>query len=342
LSRVYKFIFTKLVILIITYFIALSIAFVLPRIVPGNPVQSLIVSLASGSLSPELLSDYQRRLVEVFELNKPLHIQFINFLRKSFTGDLGVSLQSYGEPVVSLIARHLPWTILLLVPAIVTAWFIGNYLGARASYKRGSIFEKVTIGAGMVVSQIPYYWLAMTLIFALAVLPRELWGVDLFPPGSAYDPVLQPSLTLEFIISYLRHYVLPFLSLLLPSLGGWIISMRVIATMELGSPYIFYSDTLGVKDKILFRYVLRNSMLPQVTALGIQLGFVLSGQIITEQIFNYQGMGILLTRALGVRDYPVIQGVFMILIATVLLANFIVDFVYVLIDPRIRLGHRRD
>ncbi|MCD6300873.1 MAG: ABC transporter permease, partial [Staphylothermus sp.] len=318
----------------------LLIAFILPRIVPGNPVQSLIVNLAAGSLSPELLSEYERRLVEVFELNKPWYEQFISFILRGFRGDLGVSLQAYGEPVASLLAKHLPWTILLLVPAIVTAWLIGNYLGARASYKRGSIFEKITVGTGMVISQIPYYWLAMTLIFALAVLPRQLWELEIFPPGSAYDPTLQPSLTVEFIISYLRHYVLPFLSLLIPSLGGWIISMRVIATMELGSPYILYSDTLGVKDKILFRYVLRNSMLPQVTALGIQLGFVLTGQIITEQIFNYQGMGILLSRALGVRDYPVIQGVFMILIGTVLLANFIVDFVYVLIDPRIRLGHR--
>jgi len=342
LKPIYKFIFTKILILFITYFIALSIAFILPRVVPGNPVQSLIVNLAAGSLSPELLDEYQQTLVRIFELNEPLHIQFINFIRRSFTGDLGVSAQAYGEPVVSLIAKHLPWTILLLVPAITIAWFIGNYLGARASYKRGSISEKVTVATGMVISQIPYYWLAMTLIFALAILPRQLWRVDLLPPGSAYDPTLEPSLTLEFITSYLRHYILPFLSILLPSLGGWIISMRVIATMELGSPYISYSDNLGVKDKILFRYVLRNSMLPQVTALGIQLGFVLTGQIITEQIFNYQGMGILLARALGVRDYPVIQGVFMILIGTVLLANFIVDFVYVLIDPRIRLGYRRD
>lgn len=329
-----KYLITKIFFLVITYFIALVIVFILPRAVPGNPVQQLIAGLTTGAVSPELLDQYQQALIRAFELDKPIHVQFLNFITRSFSGDLGISISSYGESVVALIAKHLPWTLILLVPANIVSWFIGNYIGAIAGYKRGSVIEKTSVLIGIVFSQIPYYWLAMTLIYVFAISLRIL------PPGSAYDPTMTPSLTIEFVASMLRHYILPFLSLLIPAIGGWIISMRVLTSMELGSPYIRFSDSMGVKDKVLFKYVLRNSMLPQVTGLGIQLGFVFAGQIITEQLFNYPGMGILLARALGTRDYPLIQGVFMILIATILLANFIVDFIYMLIDPRIRLGHR--
>lgn len=329
-----KYLIMKVFFLVLTYFAALVVVFVLPRAVPGNPVEQLIAGLTTGAISPELLGQYEQTLVRAFELDKPLHIQFVNFISRSFRGDLGLSTSSYGESVAALIARHLPWTLILLVPANITSWFIGNYLGAVAGYRRGSATEKSIVALGMIFSQIPYYWLAMTLIYVFAI------SLKLLPPGSAYDPTLAPSLTYEFIASVLRHYILPFSSLIIPAIGGWIIGMRVLASMELGSIYIQYSDAMGVRDRVLFKYVLRNSMLPQVTGLGIQLGFVLTGQIITEQLFNYPGMGILLARALGARDYPLIQGIFMILIATILLANFIVDLIYVVIDPRIRLGYK--
>ncbi|ADG91383.1 ABC transporter permease [Thermosphaera aggregans] len=329
-----RYLLLKTIFLLLTYFIALLITFLLPRMVPGNPVQQIIAGLSTGAISPEALSQYQRRLVEAFDLDKPWYIQFLNYISRSFRGDLGVSITSYGEPVVNLIARHLPWTLALIVPASITAWFVGNFLGGLAGYKRGSMLEKILISIGMVLSQIPYYWLAMSLIFLFAVT----W--KLLPPGSAYTPTLQPSLTWQFLLDYLQHYILPFLSILIPSIGGWLIGMRVLVSTELGSTYVYFSNTMGVKDGIVFKYVLRNSMLPQVTGLSIQLGFVMAGQIITEQIFNYQGMGILLARALGTRDYPLIQGIFLILIGTILLANYLVDFIYVIIDPRIRLGYK--
>lgn len=330
----FKFILIKIGFLIATYFIALLVAFILPRAVPGNPVNSVLIGLTQGGLTPEMLDYYQRTLMEVFELNKPWHVQFLSFVARMFTGDLGISTSSYGEKVIVMIARHIPWTLALIVPASIVSWLVGNLAGAWAAYRRGSASEKITLAMGMIVSQIPYYWLAMTLIFVFAV------NLKLFPTGGAYDPTLVPSLSPRFILSALHSYVLPFLSIVIPSIGGWIVSMRVLASMELGSAYVGFSDSLGVRDEIVFRYILRNSMLPQVTGIGIQLGFVIAGQIVTEQIFTYPGMGILLARALGARDYPLIQGIFIILIASVLLANFVVDLIYVLIDPRIRLGHR--
>jgi peptide/nickel transport system permease protein len=333
---IYRYLIIKLSFLLATYFVAVSIAFFLPRIAPGNPVQQIIAGMSQETISPELLNEYQKRIIEEFGLNKPLWQQYVDFLKSAFSGDPGTSITSYGQPVAKLIAWHLPWTLLLLVPATLVSWAIGNYLGARAAYKRGTLFEKATVSTGIVASQIPYYWMAMVLIYVFAI------KLNWFPSGSAYDPTLSPSLSWTFIKSYLHHYVLPFLSIAIVSTGGWIIGMRVLAAMELGSTYVTFSEMLNVDNEIIFRYVLRNSLLPQVTGIAIQLGTVMAGQIITEQLFNYQGMGILLARALGSRDYPMIQGIFLILIGTLLLANFIVEFIYVLIDPRIRLGARSD
>lgn len=332
---IYRYVLIKTAFLFTTYLAAATIAFVLPRIAPGNPVQQIIAGLSQGTVSPDLLGQYEKQLMTEFELDKPLHVQFIHYLENALRGDLGRSISSYGEPVVNLITRHLPWTLLLLVPSTIVAWAVGNYLGARATYKKGTFFEKITVSTGILLSQIPFYWLAILLIFVFAI------KLGLFPPGSAYTPTLSPELSIEFVKDVLYHYVLPFLSLTLVGIGGWIITMRVLAAMELGSTYVTFSETLNVEDRILFRYILRNSLLPQVTGLGLQLGSFMTGQIITEQLFNYQGMGILLSRALGTRDYPLIQGIFLILIGTLLLANYIVDFIYVLIDPRIRLGHKR-
>ncbi|ASI98667.1 peptide ABC transporter permease [Thermococcus celer Vu 13 = JCM 8558] len=333
---VYRYLLIKISFLLATYFVATSLAFLLPRIAPGNPVQQIIAQYSQGSISPELLSDYQRRLIEEFGLNKPLHVQYLEFLKNAFSGNLGYSISSFRQPVTDLIAWHLPWTLLLLVPATLVSWTIGNYLGARAAYRRGTLFEKSIVSTGIVLSQIPYYWMAMVLIYVFAI--KLGW----LPTGSAYDPTLTPSLSWTFLKSYLYHYILPFLSIALVSTGGWIIGMRVLAAMELGSTYVTFAERLNVNSEIIFRYVLRNSLLPQITGIAIQLGTVMAGQIITEQIFNYQGMGILLARALGSRDYPMIQGIFLILIGTLLIANFIVEFLYVLIDPRIRLGAREE
>jgi len=332
----YRYLITKFLFFIVTFFVSLTLIFIIPRIAPGNPIQQIIAAYAGGGLSPELLSQYQRQLIASFDLDKPLHVQYLLYIQRLFRGDLGISISSFGEPVTNLIMRHLPWTLILLVPATIVSWIIGNIWGALAAYKRNSLFEKISLAVNISISQIPYYWLAMTLIFVFAVI------LELFPTGSAYDPTMSPSLSLEFIASVAHHYVLPFLSLVIPSVGGWFISMRVLASGELGSGYIRFSEALGVDEKTVFRYVLRNSMLPQVTGLSIQLGTLIGGQIITESIFNYQGMGILLARALGARDYPLIQGVFLILILSLLTANFIVDFIYVLIDPRIRLGERKE
>lgn len=318
--------------LIATYFIALTLVFLLPRIIPGNPLALLLTQLLQqAQANPEAIREVYRKLMEEFGVGKPIHIQYIEFLSRALQGDLGTSISSYPRKVVELIIPALPWTLFLLIPATFAAWVVGNTIGAMAGYKRGSRFEKSVLMISLVLSQTPYYWLAMLLLYALSV------RLGLFPSGGAYSLGLIPSFTPQFILNVLWHYILPFLSIFISALGGWAIGMRVLVIYELGSDYMLFSEVLGVKSSTLFRYVFKNTLLPQVTGLALSLGSVLGGALITEIVFNYPGTGYILFRGLSTLDYPLIQGVFIILIATLYLANFLVDFIYALIDPRIRL-----
>jgi len=324
----------RLTFLVITYFVAITIVFLLPRLIPGNPLALLLTQyFQQAQTNPEAIREVYKTLMNEFGVGKPILEQYVDFLSKVFRGDLGTSISSYPRKVIDLIAPAIPWTLALLVPATLTAWFAGNALGAFAGYKRGSVFEKSVLTLSLILSQTPYYWFAMLLVYIFAKT------LNIFPYGGAYTQGTIPSLTISFIIDVLWHYVLPYLSIVLSALGGWAIGMRVLTIYELGADYMLFSETLGVKDSTLFRYAFRNSLLPQVTGLALSLGGALGGQLITEIVFNYPGTGYILFRGLSTLDYPLIQGVFIILVATLFLANFLIDFIYVLIDPRVRLGY---
>jgi peptide/nickel transport system permease protein len=329
-----KYLGFRLAFLLVTYIVALSIVFILLRLVPTNPVDRLITQLLqfNPNITPEQLRERMKAYYALFELDKPLWMQYITYLSKAFRGDLGFSYTNVGMKVSDIIMSALPWTLFLVVPATLAAWFVGNSIGAYAGYKRGSLFEKTLLTVSLILSQTPYYWFAMLLLFAFA------YRLKIFPPGQAYPPTMLPSLTPQFIQAVLYHYILPFLSIFVASLGGWAIGMRVLTIYELGSDHILFTEALGTKDSIVFRYVFRNSMIPQVTGLALSLGGAVGGALLTEIVFSYPGMGYVLNRAITQTDYPVVQGVFVILIATLFLANFLVDFVYALIDPRIRIG----
>lgn len=323
----------KIVLLVITYFIAVTIVFLLPRAIPGNPLAIKMQQIIQQWIAnPVLIPQVYRELMDIFQFDKPWYIQYFTFISRAFRGDFGISVDMFPMRVNDVIAMALPWTLALVVPAVLAAWYTGNIIGAYAGYKRGSVLEKVIVGYSLIVSRVPYYWLAMLLLFAFSFQLR--W----FPTSGMYSSGLRPSLSLEFVVDYLWHYTLPFLSIYIVESAGWMGSMRILVSAELGSDYITYADSLGVKDEIVFRYAYRNSMLPQVTGLALQLGFAITGVLIVETVFNYPGLGYFLSRAIGALDYPMIQGIFLIVIATVFLANFIVDFIYAVIDPRVRLG----
>ena len=328
-----KFLLRRFFFLLLTYVIATTIVFILPRAIPGNPLSQILANLSQvAQANPEAIRAAEKALMDQFGVGKPVIVQYVEFVGRALKGDLGTSITYYPRKVVDLIVPVIPWTLILLLPATLTAWWLGNTLGAIAAYRRNTWVDKWVLTISMVLSQVPYYWLGMILIY--------LFGVKLgwLPVQGAYSQGTIPSFSLEFFLDALKHYILPFLSIVISAMGGWAIGMRVMVVYELGSDYAFFSEYLGMSDKRIYKYAFKNSILPQITGLALSLGGVLGGALITEIVFNYPGTGYLLFKALTTLDYPMIQGIFIILIASIYLANFIMDFMYALIDPRIRLG----
>lgn len=284
-------------------------------------------------MDPSVLNLTETRLMGEFDLNKPFEVQFSNFVTKLLRGDLGRSISNFPTPVADLIFPNLPWSLGLLIPAALVSWIIGNLLGALAAYRRKTAVDNVLLPVFLALSQTPYYWLAMILIFILGVTFK------IFPPYGGHSLLILPALNLRFILDFLWHYTLPFLSIVIAAIGGWAIGMRSMVLYELGADYVGYSDSLGLPDRKVLGYVFKNSMLPQITGLALNLGTVLGGALITERVFSYPGTGYYLFLALTGQDYPLIQGTFILLISTLLIANLIVDLIYAYIDPRIRTGY---
>jgi len=331
-----RFILARLGYLVASYFVTITIIFFLPRLVPGNPlmgqIQNLMMRLGMGVAQPEAISEAWKVLIRTFGIGRPIQEQYLRFLTALFTGNFGYSIQFYPKAALELVIDGLPYTLILLIPSTLTAWVIGNTLGAFAGYRWGSLGERVTTSIVVVLAQIPAYWMAFLFVYLFVATYK------LFPAGGAWSVGMVPSFSIAFIADFLWHYALPYLTIVLTSVFGWYLGMRVISVYELGADYIAFSESLGVKDGIIFRYVYRNSLLPQITGLAISLGGVLGGQTLVENIFRYPGTGFVLARAVGGLDYPVIQAVFVILVATLFTANFLVDFIYALVDPRIRIG----
>ncbi|HEV2128346.1 MAG TPA: ABC transporter permease, partial [Thermomicrobiales bacterium] len=264
-----------------------------------------------------------------FGLDKPLLLQFFAYVGNVFQGDLGTSFALYPADVRGLIADALPWTIALQLPAILVGWILGNALGAIAAYK-GGWFDRGGFIASLFLSSMPYYAFAILLLYLVAVR----W--ELLPAAGGYSFGTEPSFSWSFITDAADHYVLPFLSLVLIFIGGQAIGMRSMAIYELSSDYVEFSRGVGISDSRITRYIFRNAMLPQVTGLALSIGSLVGGALITEVVFSYPGIGSLLFGAIRQNDYPVIQGITLLIMVAVLAANFLVDIAYGFIDPRIR------
>jgi peptide/nickel transport system permease protein len=271
--------------------------------------------------------------VHSFGLDKPLWEQFIVYLRHLVHGDLGTSYTLYPRPVSSLIGEALPWTVALQLPAIIIGWIVGNLVGAAAAYKRGW-FDRGAFLGSLFASSMPYYCLAILLLYVLAVV------FPVLPPSGGYSFGSAPELTSAFVGDAIKHYWLPFLSLVLIFIGGQAVGMRSMAIYELGSDYVNYGRGLGLRDRTLVRYIFRNAMLPQVTGLALSIGTLVGGALITEIVFSYPGLGTLLFSSISQNDYPVFAGIALLITVAVLIANFSVEVAYGLIDPRIRAATR--
>jgi peptide/nickel transport system permease protein len=329
MTQFQKYVAKKTLWFLAAFFVALILNFYLPRMVPGNPVDAIISQMAAGAADSASMQRIYETYVEEFGLDEPLVLQFFTYVGNVMRGDLGTSFGLYPAEVNGLIAEAIPWSVALQLPAILVGWIIGNVLGAIAAYK-GGWFDRGGFIGSLMLSSMPYYAFAILLLYLVAVR----W--DVLPAAGGYSFGIEPSFTWSFISNAASHYWLPFLSLVLVFIGGQAIGMRSMAIYELGSDYVEFSKGLGISDSRIVRYIFRNAMLPQITGLALSIGSLVGGALITEVVFSYPGIGNLLFRAIRQNDYPVIQGITLIIMAAVLLANFIMDIAYGFIDPRIR------
>lgn len=329
MTQFQKYVAKKAVWFLAAFFVALILNFYLPRLVPGNPVDAIISQMAAGASDSASMERIYATYIHEFGLDKPLFQQFFTYVGNVMRGDLGTSFGLYPAEVNGLIAEAIPWSVALQLPAILVGWIVGNVLGAIAAYK-GGWFDRGGFIGSLMLSSMPYYAFAILLLYLVAVR----W--DVLPAAGGYSFGVEPSLTWTFISDAAAHYWLPFLSLVLVFIGGQAIGMRSMAIYELGSDYVEFSKGLGIGDGRIIRYIFRNAMLPQITGLALSIGHLVGGALITEVVFSYPGIGGLLFRAIRQNDYPVIQGVTLLIMGAVLLANFIMDIAYGFIDPRIR------
>jgi peptide/nickel transport system permease protein len=317
----------KVLIYALTLFLAVTIDWMIPRFMPGNPVQTMLSRAQLHAGAYDQIYEYYSGL---FGLDLPAWQQYLNFWKALLHGDLGTSVLLFPTPVTEVIMNALPYDIFLLLPAILLSWLAGNWFGAYAA--RSKWLDNTVSPLGYILTATPYMWLGILLAWAFGIV------LDIFPISGAYSYGLRPHLSLAFIGSLLRHWFLPFASLFLVKFGGWAIGMRNMIIYELEADYSHYLEALGAPRGLVRKYAFRNAILPQITGLALDLGIIVAGALATEIVFSYPGIGYLILGAIQNKDYFLIQGCFLFIIIMVLLANFVIDIVYVLVDPRTRTG----
>ena len=325
-----RYIAQKTVWYLVALVAAVGLNFLLPRLVPGNPVDVIVSNLSrGGSVTSEQQKQVYESYVQEFGLDQSLWQQFLTYLGKVFSGDLGTSFAYYPASVNELVGQALPWSIAVQLPAILIGWILGNVVGAIAAF-RGGNWDRSVFTSSLFLSAMPYYCLSILLLYIFAVV------AGVFPVGGAYSLGLTPEFSVAFLWDAISYYWLPFLSLVIVFIGGQAVGMRSMAIYELGGDYVNYARAMGIKDNKITQYIFRNAMLPQITGLALAIGTLVGGALITELVFSYPGVGLLLFNAISANDYPVIQAITLIITVAVLLANFAVEIVYGIVDPRIR------
>lgn len=314
-------------------FIGITAVFIIPRLSPLSPVEAQIGRIMSSGaqIDPEAIAELRTALTELYGLSGSPLEQYAAFWGRLLRGDLGPSLSTFPTPVTELISSALPWTLALLLSAVIVSWVLGNLFGVLSSYypKHKAIFAVDMLSQA--VRPIPYYVVALVLLVVFS------YFIPIFPFSGAYPVGTRPNLSFDFALTYLWHAALPFLTLVLIGFGGWFLGMKSLTSNIISEDYVVYAETAGIKErKILVNYVSRNALLPQLTGLALSLGTVFSGALIMEVVFGYPGMGMLTIQAVFRNDYSLIMGIAIYSIIGVATCVFIMDLIYPLFDPRVR------
>ena len=313
--------------------ITITVMFFLVHIAPGDPITDQVTRMqASGqslAAGPELIEDYKRQ----FGLDDPLPQQYLDYLVQLGQGNLGYSVTSFPTKVATLIGDALPWTLGLLFTAMLISWVVGSLLGGLLAWRSTPALARGLMSSMMLFAAIPYYLVALFLLWVFA------YKLQWLPTGAARDPLGTPGGALAQVVDTVEHGLLPALSIVLAFVGFWMLGMRSMMVSVLGSDYLQLAEAKGLPERRIFlRYGMRNAILPQVTSLGIYMGYMVAGSILVEVLFAYPGLGKVLVAAVDSRDYPVIEGVVLMMVVATAGALLIIDLVLPLIDPRIRYG----
>jgi len=323
------YVLKRLAFYLLAAFVAITVNFFIPRLTPGDPA-STIVATYSTSMNEESL----QALKAAYGLtDEPLLQQYVHYLGNILKGDFGRSLSQFPAPVLSVISAGIGWSALLGLTAVLLSFVIGSALGALAAWRRGGFFDRVAPPVLLFLGSFPYFFLALLLFYLFC------FKLGWFPMGNAYSSVNPPPFTLSGIGDVVFHLLMPAFTIVLVSLGPWTLNMRNAMIGVLSEDYLTLAEAKGLKPhRVLFDHAVRTALLPNITALGAAIGGVLSGQLLTEIVFTYPGLGYALMRAVSAVDYPLMQALFLVITLAVLAANFLVDTVYVFLDPRVRSG----
>jgi peptide/nickel transport system permease protein len=322
-----RFLLRRIAFYLFTAWAAITLNFFIPRAIPGDPVQSLI-SRNQGKISADAIQSL--RVLFGLDKNQSIWDQYLDYWNQLFHGDLGPSFTFFPAPVSEVIGDSLPWTVGLVGITTVIGFLLGTSLGVVAGWRRGSWIDGL-LPATTFLSSIPYFWLGLIAI-ALLTGPGSF-----FPSSGGYEPGLVPAFDVYFIPSAIQHSFLPALTILISSMSGWILSMRNMMVTVAADDYITVAHAKGLSERrVAISYAARNALLPNVAGFALSLGYIVGGTLLVEIVFSYPGLGFQLFQAVGAKDYPLMQGIFLIITISVLVANLLADLAYLALDPRTR------
>jgi peptide/nickel transport system permease protein len=321
---------------VLILWLASTVNFILPRLGGQDPIRAQLgAQAAMGGNSQvgarEMIAEYDRR----FGLDRPLIEQYLSYLGDTLRFEFNFSMASYPTKVIDIIWRSMPWTITLLGVTTLLAWTLGTVLGALLTQPNAPRILRFLLAPILTLSAIPFFLLGLLLIYLLGFQLR--W----FPLAGGFDQGLLPAWDFKIILNMVYHSILPSLSIILASIGFWTLGMRGVMVSTQGEDYLLFAEAKGLRGRTIFlRYAIRNALLPQLTALALALGNIVSGAVLVEVIFQYPGVGSLLYQAIRASDFYMIQGVVFIIIVAIGLATLILDLIYPRLDPRISYARR--
>lgn len=312
---------------LIALWASITLNFIIPRLAPGNPAEAIMARF-QGKLNPAAT---QALLLQFGVTKDPLWVQYFQYLNNLLHGNFGLSVTYFPTPVSEVLANELPWTLTLFGCSVLISFVLGSLVGVFVAWKRGSFLDSFVPPFLAFFSAIPYFWLALIFLYVFA------FTLNWFPLNGGYAMGATPGLNSDFLVSAVQHSILPSFTIVLSSIAGWLLGMRNTMITTLSEDYVLMAEAKGLSEqRVMFSYAARNAILPNVTSFALSLGFVIGGALFTEIVFSYPGIGFALFQGVQNSDYPLVQAIFLLIAIGVLIANFLADLVYTVLDPRVR------